>query len=100
MAMEVEFADPHLDRLEIDPTFDAGLSPALVKAYRKRMALIRAANDERDFYAMKAVHFEKLRGARQNQCSMRLNDQWRLIVQIKTVSGKKTIRILSIEDYH
>ena len=100
MVMEVEFEDPRLDRLEIDPAYDAGFSAVLVKAFRKRMAVIRAANDERDFYNMKSLHFEKLKGARQHQNSMRLNDQWRLVVRIATTDGKKTIRIMSIEDYH
>lgn len=100
MVMEVEFADARLDRLEIDPAYDAGFSAVIVKAFRKRMAFIRAVNDERDFYNMKSLHFEKLKGPRQDQCSMRLNDQWRLVIQILTAGGKRTIRILSIEDYH
>ena len=50
--MEVEFADPDLARLESDPAFSGGFEAAIVKAFRKRMQLIRAAIDERAFRAM------------------------------------------------
>ena len=44
------------------------------------MQEIRAAPDERTFYGLRSMRFEKLSGGRKGQCSMRLNDQWRLIV--------------------
>lgn len=98
--MEVEFEDNNLARLEAEVSFDAGFSRAIVKAFRKRMQLIRAAPDERDFRAMKSVHFEKLKGKRSGEWSMRLNDQFRLILKIKGKSEDKVIIICSIEDYH
>lgn len=73
--MDVEFDDDDLDRLETDPLFTAGLSNEVVRAYRKRMQQIRAFLDERDFYALKSLHFEKLKGNRGNQYSVRLNKQ-------------------------
>ena len=48
--MEVLFDDDRLDRLEIDPEYAAGWSQPVVRAYRRRMQIIRAAPDERDFY--------------------------------------------------
>lgn len=100
--MEVRFLDADLDRLETDPAFDGGFPPAVVRAYRKVMQLIRAARDERDFYAMKSLHFEKLKGDRAGDHSMRLNDQWRLIVRLEagTVPNTKCVVIVAIEDYH
>ncbi|MEE9229625.1 MAG: type II toxin-antitoxin system RelE/ParE family toxin [Acidobacteriota bacterium] len=98
--MEVEFEHPQLDRLETDPAFDAGFSAGVVKAYRKRMQLIRNAPDERDFYQLKSLHFEKLKGKRSGQHSMRLNEQWRLVIQLIGKPPNKAVRILSIEDYH
>ena len=87
--MEVTFADADLDRLETDGRFDGGHAPAVVKAYRKRMQQIRAADDERVFYALKSMHFEKLKGDRDHQRSMRLNHQWRLILQIEGSGEEK-----------
>ena len=98
--MEVVFRDSSLDRLELEATFDAGLPPAVVKAFRKRMQHIRAADDERAFYAMKSLHFEKLKGDRKGQHSLRLNDQWRLIVKLEKKGQNTVVELLGIEDYH
>jgi len=98
--MEVAFEDSDLDRLETDAKFDAGFSPGVVKAFRKRMQAIRAAVDERAFYAMKSIHFEKLKGNKEGRYSMRLNDQWRLILTFTGKAPNKTVVVISIEDYH
>ena len=98
--MDVEFVDDNLDKLETDPYFTYGLSPALVKAFRKVIQVIRAAKDERDFYRMTSLHFEKLEGSRDGQRSMRLNRQFRLIVEIDARASTKKLRIIEITDYH
>ena len=97
--MEVEFADDELDRLEIDAEYTAGLSPALVKAFRKRLQQIRAAPDERNFYPIRGMRFEKLGRERKGQHSIRLNDQYRLIVVLLD-KGRNALRIIEITDYH
>ncbi len=98
--MDVEFADYDLDRLETDLQFNGGFSREIVRAFRRRMQLIRDATDERAFYALKSLHFEKLKGDREHQRSMRLNNQWRLIVEIKPARPQNVIVVVSIEDYH
>lgn len=97
--MEVTF-DDDLDRLEADPSYSMGLPEGIVKAYRKRLQVIRAAPDERDFRSLKSLHFEKLRGQRQHQYSMRLNAQLRLILAFDGTGRDKRVRIVGIEDYH
>jgi proteic killer suppression protein len=98
--MDVEFEDEAWRRLETDLSFDAGFDRSIVKAYRKRMQLIRAARDERDFYALKSLHFEKLQGKPTGRHSMRLNDQWRLILRFENRDDGKVVVIISITDYH
>jgi len=99
--MEVYFADESLKLLEIEPDFTGGYSQAVVRAFRKRMQMIRAAPDERDFYQLKSLHFEKLKGNRSHQHSMRLNDQFRLVVELgRGKQGNKKLTIIAIEDYH
>jgi proteic killer suppression protein len=98
--METEFADESLERLENEASFTGGFGQEIVKAFRKRMQMIRAARDERDFYAMKSLHFEKLKGDRQGQYSMRLNQQWRLVLEFKKQGASTTVVIISIVDYH
>lgn len=100
MAFEVRFKDESLEKLEKDAKYDAGLSRAIVKAFRKRMQQIRAATDERDFYAMTSLRFEKLKGNRDDQHSMRLNDQWRLIIEMEGQGTSKRLTVIGIEDYH
>lgn len=98
--MEVAFANDRLDRLETDPSFSMGLPSAVVTAYRKRLQGIRSATDERDFYANRGWHFEKLKGKRQDQHSMRLNDQFRLVMEIIATDRARCVRLIGIEDYH
>lgn len=98
--MEAKFGHKDLDRLETDPKFDGGYPQEVVKMFRKRMQAIRAAEDERAFYALKSLHFERLKGSRSDQHSMRLNDQWRLVVEIDGAGTEKIVLVVSIEDYH
>lgn len=97
--MQVRHEDPRLVRMENDAAFDGGFGHDVAKAYRRRMQFIRAAVDERAFYAMKSLHYEKMKGNRADQRSMRLNDQWRLVLRIESVAGR-TVVVISIEDYH
>ena len=98
--MEVEYDDDDLERLETDSAFNANLSRDLVKAFRKRMQTIRAALDERDFYPLRGLRFEALKGKRVGKYSMRLNDQFRLIMKLEKRARKTVVIICSIEDYH
>lgn len=98
--MDVEFEDDSLRRLECEPGYDAGFGREVVKAFRKRMQAIRAAPDERDFYVLKSLHFEKLQGDRKGQHSMRLNQQWRLILRFERRASGKYVVVISIDDYH
>jgi proteic killer suppression protein len=96
--LEVEFADADLDRLEIDPKFQAGVPQETIRSFRKVMQTIRAAVDSRDLYAFKGLRTEQLSGKRKHQHSLRLNGKWRLIVELG--SGGKHIRVIEIVDYH
>lgn len=100
MPFEVRFRDESLGTLERDARYSAGYSEAICKAFRKRMQQIRSAMDERDFYALKSLRFERLKGNRSHQHSMRLNDQWRLILELEGEGINKRLTIIAIEDYH
>lgn len=96
----MDFADERLKRLEVEPSFTAGFAPNIVRGFRKAMQAIRAASDERDLYAMRGLRFEKLQGKRAHQHSMRLNDQWRLIIELRSDARGKQVWVINIEDYH
>lgn len=97
--METEFASDDLRQLE-NPEHDGGFGREIARAYRRRLNFIRAAADERDLRKVRGNRFEKLKGNRSHQHSLRLNAQWRLIVEITPGTPKNTIRIVGIEDYH
>ena len=98
--MIVRHTDSTLEKLENENVPKSGLSADVVRSYRRKMQFIRAAKDERDFYAMKSLHYEKLSGKRAHQRSMRLNDQFRLILELKKDKAGNIIVIVSVEDYH
>ena len=98
--MEIEFDDDELDRLETDVRYIGKHSAAIVSLYRKRLQTIRSAPDERDLYALKSLHFEKLKGQLSHQHSIRLNDQWRLILELKGKNPNKKIMIIEINNHY
>ena len=98
--MEVIFRDKNLERLESGDGGDCGYAQGIVKAFRKRMQQIRTAPDERDFYTVKSLHYEKLKGEREHQHSMRLNLKDRLILEYQGLESGKIAIIVAIENYH
>jgi proteic killer suppression protein len=88
-----------LERLETDPGYTAGLGHDIVKAFRKVVQVIRNAMDERDLYAMKSLHYEKLKGQRSHERSLRLNIQFRLIVELDQ-GDVKTVVVVGIEKHY
>jgi len=74
--------------------------PAVVEAFFEVMDVIRAALDERDLYALKSLHYEKLRGDRSHQHSIRLGSQFRLIVEREKDEQGRYLLIIDIKDYH
>jgi proteic killer suppression protein len=98
--LRVEYDDEELRRL----TEDAAFTPKkwgrdVIKAYRKTIQRIVAAQDERDLYALRGLRLEQLQGDRAGQHSMRLNDQFRLIVTFKTDGDRVTV-VIEVVDYH
>jgi toxin HigB-1 len=98
--METEFDTQELYDLYTKRDFSAGYGKEIVKGYRKRIQIIKAAKDERDLYAIKSNHFEKLKGDRAHERSLRINRKMRLIVEIKEGTPKNKVLVKGIEDYH
>ena len=98
--MDVRFQDEDLERLAFSSDVTGGFPAEVVRAFRRRIQVIRDAPNERDLYAFRSWCFKKLKGARAHQRSIRLNDQWRLIVEIEPASPSNVLVIVAIEDYH
>ena len=98
--MKVGFRQTDYARLETDPSFFHGFAAEVVKVYRFRFNYMRNALHERDLHVLRSWRFERLKGRRDHQYSIRLNDQWRLILEIEGDAPQKVLVVVGIEDYH
>ena len=97
--MDVRFKRTRIERLYFGNRGAERYGEPVAQAFFEAMAVLKAARDERDIYALKGFQFEKLRGNRAGQHSIRLNKQWRLVFEIRRDDGKYLL-IIDIEDYH
>jgi len=98
--MEVVFADPDLAKIETDEAAQMRLPVGVIKSARRKLVVLRAAPDERALRNWKSLHYEKLKGDREGERSIRLNDQFRMILTIDGEAPTLTATVKSIEDYH
>ena len=84
----------------MSPITTVSFGSSVAIAFRNLMQLIRAVDHENDLRAFKSRHFEKLKGKRRHEYSMRLNKQFRLIFQIEKAGEHNQLVITGIEDYH
>ena len=98
--MRREFHDEELRRLAVDVSFaPAKWDRDVIRAYRKKIQLIDAAEDERDLRATRSLRLEQLHGDREGTSSIRLNDKMRLILSFKTDDERVAV-IHEVVDYH
>lgn len=97
--MDVGFDDIELDELETNPKARPRFPTGVIKAYRKRLWQIRAVHDERDFYANRGFNFESIISM-PGRYSIRLNDQFRLIIRFEDRGKERTVVVVAIQDYH
>lgn len=98
--MDFEFKDRKLEDVYYLSDVSLGHGSNVDRKYRKLIGSIKASVDERDLYALKALHYEKLKGDRSHQHSLRIVDQWRLIVERNKTTKKIVILIIEVIDYH
>lgn len=97
--MEIEFQDSEMESLYTNAS-SVLEPPGLLKVYRKRVNLIAVAPHRQVLYAFTSLRLEKLKGDRKHQHSIRLNDQYRLIVEFRQKNKHEKVVIIGIEDYH
>lgn len=99
--MRIEVRDSVLRRIVEDPDFTPKRWGAdAIRAFRKKIQLLEAARDERDVRAYKALRLEKLAGDRAGTSSIRINDQYRLILRFETDDDGRILVVLELVDYH
>lgn len=98
--MVIIFSDPELALIETDQAGLTQLPVGIIKSARRKLAVLRAAIDDRSLRNWKSLNYEKLQGDREGQRSIRLNDQYRIYFMIDERTKPWTITILTIEDGH
>src|SRR5690242_11634345 len=82
--MEVEFRDSKLALIETDRAAETKLPLSVINSARRKLIMIRAAPDERTMRNWKSLHYEQMSRNRQGERSIRLNEQWRMMLEIDT----------------
>ena len=70
--------------------------PDLMQRARNKLLLIHAAVDENDLIIPPGNHFEKLKGDKKGQYSIRINDQGRVVFKWAEANAHD----VTITDYH
>ncbi len=73
--------------------------PGVFLAFIRVMYLIGASRDERDLRAMKGLNFKKLKGDTEGRRTLRLNEQYRLIVTIEKDNEGKFLFVHAIDKH-
>jgi len=96
--MQVLFRTIELQHLYLIPVENIkGKLPfqkSLIQQYKNRITLLESIEKITDLYSFKSLHFEKLKANKSGLSSIRLNDQYRLIVQFL---NEDVVKILIIE---
>lgn len=98
--MEIVFANSKLAAIETADAGVTGLPVPVIKAARRKLTVLRAATDDRVFRNWKSLHYEKLKGDRAGERSIRVNDQYRIVFTLDSDTEPQRATILAIEDYH
>lgn len=99
--MRIRFADGELRRLYYDESYHPkGMDRTLARAFRKKVAILEAAENELALRQMRSLNLKKLKGKRAGQHSIRINDQWRLIFIFLDGGSGRIVLLIEIADYH
>ncbi|WP_082505493.1 type II toxin-antitoxin system RelE/ParE family toxin [Deinococcus sp. Leaf326] len=98
--MHIQYRRPKIEALVETRAGAAKYPPEIVDRLFEVLDVIAAASEEKQLYQFKGLRYELLRGKRKGEASMRLNDQWRLIVAVHEDSEGFFAEIIDIEDYH
>lgn len=99
--VRILFEDDELRRLAEDASYaPKQWGSDIVKAYRKKIQILRSVMDERDLRALRSLHLEQLKGNRAGTSSIRLNKQFRLILKFATDDEGRVVIVIEMVDYH
>jgi toxin HigB-1 len=98
--MRIVFAHATLALIETDEAGATQLPVPVIKSARRKLTVLRAVIDDRSLRNWKSLRYENLKGNREGQRSIRINNQYRMVFSLDEEADPPTITILSIEDYY
>jgi proteic killer suppression protein len=98
--VKFEFSSSKIRRLYLEEFGARKYPPEVVDAFFEVMAVIDAAESEQDLRNLKHLRFEKLKGPRKHQRSLRLHGGFRIVVQLVTDEQGTYLLVEDIENYH
>lgn len=101
-SLEIEFKDPKLLQLfeGVKVTDKKYRYPeALLNQFRKTIRTLQSGSNINDLKSFNSLNYEKLKGNLKGKCSVRINKQYRLILEeVVNPIDKDSIEILAIEE--
>jgi proteic killer suppression protein len=83
--MKVDFKTDYLEHLYITPLEEIkgkhAFSKDIIKQFKKKVQLLTVISTIEQLKQFRGLNFEFLKGDRKGECSIRLNDQYRLIFE-------------------
>jgi len=98
--MKIQFQDTRLALIRTDRAFETKLPFAVIKSCRDKLVVLEAAPDERTLRNWRSLRYEKLKGDRHGQRSIRINNQYRMIFTLDESQVPPILHILEVCDYH
>ena len=98
--MKIQFQDTRLALIRTDRAFETKLPFGIIKSCRDKLVILEASPDERTLRNWKSLRYEKLKGDREGQRSIRINDQYRMIFTLDEFQAPPILNILEVRDYH
>lgn len=97
--MKIDFKTDYLENLYTTPLEEIkgkhAFSKDIIKQYKKKVQILTAISKIEQLKQFRGLNFEFLKGDRKRECSIRLNDQYRLIFE---QLNDKEISILLINE--
>jgi proteic killer suppression protein len=94
----VRFKETVLERLDWDRVFTAGFPQPVVRAFRGRIQVIRAAPQEKALLQLTSLQIKRC-GNNGTQHSMRVTDEWQLIVVFEDGEDGRVAMVEAMMEY-
>lgn len=97
--MIVRFETDELEKLFLVPLDELRgkqkFAKEIIKKYKERVMLLHSIKTLEELRPFRSLNFEFLKGDRKGQCSLRLNDQFRLII---TPLDEETVQVILVNE--